>query len=1121
MDGPSGGRLAVSLGGAAAFAPFGATPVGFAVGSIVGGLLFPDPPIKNVGPRIDDRTVTTSTYGTMLPLIYGTISVHGNIFDGSSELIETAHTETTGGKGGGPEVENTTFTYSAHLAVSIGEPISAVLQVYANGQLIYDATSTNVRRPPWLKMRVYLGTETQEPDPTLEAIHGAGDVPAYLGMAYLMFEDFQLGDFYNKPPVFDIVCTKASTVANTETEIVDTLMSNIGAMVKNVDTGLIWLISNGGGPHEYLARVYNPFTRQELFRLDRIASLDSGNEAGFFSLEEEIDGVRQKQGRNRHFYAGLEALDGKHSIGIWDAQTGGFVRRLKLGGFGSSDNSPLIPAFWDTGGFWRYRDGDLYYGTLYLSSLFDEITPTKIDKPTAGGTWTWTQTSTTRESSDRDGFLGMVGRYGASDYHVAIVGTGGVKATNNAGFSDYATPGNNVVFYDHARNLFWVIGKDATVVTQTRWNAYGKDAALVETHLLEMSYDNIAAFTFDLDTASFFCHRLNAGILYQWHTGIGNLQAYTGFSVRSAWSWADVAYHHETESCWGIAQQIDKIFVMHPQRVTESAHTLDAPVSDLFERAGLQASEYDVTQLAAIPFDGMRVLNRGTARGPLTQLAMAYHFDIVDTGAKLKCVVRGNASVATLGEDDLGATQDGDSEDPPIVTKLRDPMEVPSEVFVTYIRRDSLFTRSGQYGRRQASSVENARDVELAIVLTDDKAAQIAHNLVHAAAIESERYEVATHLGNLRLEGGDVVTLVDDNGSFPARIVSAVIDWPIIRLEAAREHNVFVSQANGAAAPDFDYPVFSITTTILYLLDLPALSDADFTAGFYIAGASYTESWPGCSVFRSVDNLVFDRVQGLGALATAGYVQNEPSDSVPYKWDDVNTLTISLLVGELSGVTIDQALAGSNAFAWGVNGRWEICVMVNVVDNGDGTFAGSRILRGLLGTEHAVNSHAVGDQFIMLSATTLFRLSVNQSDIGAQRYFKAVTVGTTIDDPQNASRIFTPQAVALKPRAPVYVRFSGFGGNITINWNRQDRVQPQPFQQPAMSETSESYEVDIIDNTTSPPSIARTLTVSSETATYTAAQQTTDFGSTVTSLEVNVYQISAVVGRGYPANHSV
>ena len=51
--------------------------------------------------------------------------------------------------------------------------------------------------------------------------------------------------------------------------------------------------------------------------------------------------------------------------------------------------------------------------------------------------------------------------------------------------------------------------------------------------------------------------------------------------------------------------------------------------------------------------------------------------------------------------------------------------------------------------------------------------------------------------------------------------------------------------------------------------------------------------------------------------------------------------------------------------------------------------------------------------------------------------------------------------------------------------------------------------------------LKRTLTASTPTVTYTNANQVTDFGSGQTVLYLKIYQLSAIVGRGYSLTVSV
>lgn len=180
--------------------------IGFLVGSLLGNLI--DPP-KVEGPRRSDLKLQRSEFGQMLPFVWGTGRIAGNVLD-QTDLQE--HKETSGGKGG-PEV--TTYTYSASFLVGLaatkrfGDPaIAGIRRIWADGRLIW-SLDTGGDMPCTL----YLGTETQEPDPTFEAINGIGQQPAYRGMAYVVFADYMLTDFGDRIPLLEFeVYTEAGSI---------------------------------------------------------------------------------------------------------------------------------------------------------------------------------------------------------------------------------------------------------------------------------------------------------------------------------------------------------------------------------------------------------------------------------------------------------------------------------------------------------------------------------------------------------------------------------------------------------------------------------------------------------------------------------------------------------------------------------------------------------------------------------------------------------------------------------------------------------------------------------------------------------------------------------------------
>ena len=127
------------------------------------------------------------------------------------------------------------------------------------------------------------------------------------------------------------------------------------------------------------------------------------------------------------------------------------------------------------------------------------------------------------------------------------------------------------------------------------------------------------------------------------------------------------------------------------------------------------------------------------------------------------------------------------------------------------------------------------------------------------------------------------------------------------------------------------------------------------------------------------------------------------------------------------------------------------------------------------------------------------------------RFYKAVTIGATLDD--SGAIGFTNTSVGQKPYSVVHVDITRDGSdNIIITWIRRTRIDGQwrDFVDVSLGETTESYEVDIVG--ASPP---RTIAVTAQTATYTIGDQTTDFGGAKDPVDIEIFQMSSLIGRGF------
>ena len=190
----AGAAVGGSIGGT--LAGLSSVAVGRAVGATLGRMV--DQRLLGQGGqavetgRVDRFRLTGSGEGAAITQLYGRMRLGGHVIWASQ--FEEDVTVSGGGKGGPPKPTTTSYSYSVSLAVALCEgEITSVGRIWADGEEV---------APDDLNMRVYTGSRDQDPDPTIAAIEGADQVPAYRGTAYVVFENLSLAPFGNRVPQF-------------------------------------------------------------------------------------------------------------------------------------------------------------------------------------------------------------------------------------------------------------------------------------------------------------------------------------------------------------------------------------------------------------------------------------------------------------------------------------------------------------------------------------------------------------------------------------------------------------------------------------------------------------------------------------------------------------------------------------------------------------------------------------------------------------------------------------------------------------------------------------------------------------------------------------------------------
>jgi hypothetical protein len=194
--------LLLSAAGAAVGAGFGGSVLGLsgavigrAIGATIGRAI--DQRVLGAGSepvdigRIDRLRLSGASEGAAIGQVWGRMRLGGQVI-WATQFNETVRRRRTGK--GAPRPKFNEYSYSVSLAIGLCEgEVLRVGRIWADGNEISALD---------LNMRFYPGSETQLPDPLIEAVEGPGKAPAYRGLAYVVIEDLELSAYGNRVPQF-------------------------------------------------------------------------------------------------------------------------------------------------------------------------------------------------------------------------------------------------------------------------------------------------------------------------------------------------------------------------------------------------------------------------------------------------------------------------------------------------------------------------------------------------------------------------------------------------------------------------------------------------------------------------------------------------------------------------------------------------------------------------------------------------------------------------------------------------------------------------------------------------------------------------------------------------------
>lgn len=303
--------------GAVVGGPVGAIQ-GFSIGYSVGGVVEGPEKIKlkEEGYRLSDLSniQSTSAYGYPIPKLFGRNRVSSQLI-WSSGIKETLHTETSTveqGKGGGVKTttELTYYTYSVDAAFALGKgTVVGIRKIWADAQLIYnvaeDADTDTLAASLALAetFSFYTGSETQLANSLIQSYEGVNATPAFRGISYIVFSDFQLASYGNRIPQLSFEIVENGTISgdnivpakrSLSSTLIDIITDNTVLTEDDLDVSLLTDELIGYKIEDFSPAINSIMELLTVFMVDMIESdfklkfIKRGNDAEVIILEDDL-----------------------------------------------------------------------------------------------------------------------------------------------------------------------------------------------------------------------------------------------------------------------------------------------------------------------------------------------------------------------------------------------------------------------------------------------------------------------------------------------------------------------------------------------------------------------------------------------------------------------------------------------------------------------------------------------------------------------------------------------------------------------------------------------------------------------------------------------------------------
>ncbi|AFU87992.1 tail protein [Caulobacter phage CcrColossus] len=576
-------------------------------------------------------------------------------------------------------------------------------------------------------------------------------------------------------------------------------------------------------------------------------------------------------------------------------------------------------------------------------------------------------------------------------------------------------------------------------------------------------------------------------------------------------------------------------------------------IQRMLTEGGLTPAQMALDPLYKIGLRGYGWASGTDIKSIVEELKRLYLFDLVESEGIIVAIMRGNPDNG-LGEPDITIPQNVLGSSSPEAmdfwqeTRAQEA-DLPFNVTLAYMNWEQDYETGTARSQRISNPFPTMFSrqqlaLEMNVVMTPTEAKVQANKILYAQWYERTQHVSRLPWAYLAIDPADIIQVhMNDGRSYIDRLHRTELgaDFSIATESYSQDSGAYAEwedfiNGDGGAGTGTSIVDDAPQVSLPFILNTPLLRDQDDTGGsfstYYVGlGNGSPGVWKGASLYRSTNNLDYDLIDSGASDVEWGTVIGKlpppPASAFAVDWKTKLTILPAVSWFDVDSITDDDLWLGANACMVGD----EVIQFRDVVENEDGTWTLSTLLRGRRGTEYACDNHVAGERFIFLDSNTI----VEQGDLinsrGQARFFKGVGNGKSLQDATTIQIAYEPRD--LMPYAPKDIRREFSTAGIEVSWSRRTRFGGNMVDgtgEVPLVEKSERYEAYVLSGPfegdlsrgVAPTNYLHKYEVTEPRFTYNLLSQGLDsFNPTTDTLYVVIYQLSDAVGRGFPGVRAI